>query len=161
MSEVRVLAGEWFDAPLVSLGAYSPFFYAVELVLSKRGALSFIEGASEHPEQASEVLSLLKVEASAPREIKMWKVYLVECRDGKFYTGVTENLERRIREHSRRGSHFTSYNPAKELLYSKQYPTKFEAEKREAQIKRCSHAKKSALIKGDLKRLRDLSISRN
>lgn len=74
----------------------------------------------------------------------MWHVYIIECRNGKLYIGITENLKRRLREHSHSGSHFTSYNPIKSFLYSEQYSTKIEAEKREAQIKRWSKAKKIA-----------------
>jgi len=91
----------------------------------------------------------------------MWYVYIIECLDGKFYTGITQDLKRRLKEHNHKGSHFTSYNPIRSFLYSEEYPTRIEAEKREAQIKRWSRNKKNALITGDLIRLRELSKSRS
>lgn len=91
----------------------------------------------------------------------MWHVYIIECEDGKLYTGITENLQRRLKEHAHQGSHFTGYNPSKKFLYSEECLTKHEAEVREAQIKRWSHAKKVALINGDLRTLHSLSKSRD
>ena len=90
----------------------------------------------------------------------MWYVFIIECQDGKLYTGITEDLKRRLAEHAHKGSHFTSYNQIKELKYSEESPNRLEAEKREAQIKRWSHAKKLALISGDKEWLRELSKSR-
>ena len=91
----------------------------------------------------------------------MWYVYIIECQDGKLYTGVTEDIKRRLKEHKHLGSHFTSYNPVKLFLYSEEHPTKREAEIREAQIKRWSRPKKLSLIQGDLNKLRELSKSRD
>ena len=91
----------------------------------------------------------------------MWTLYIIECQDGKLYTGITEDLERRLKEHKRKGSHFTSYNQVQSLLYTEEYFNVLEAEKREAQIKRWSYAKKLALIQGNLSKLRELSKSRD
>ena len=91
----------------------------------------------------------------------MWILYLIECLDGKLYTGITENLNRRLNEHSHQGSHFTSYNPIIKLLYTEKYSSKAEAQKREAQVKRWSRAKKLALIQGNKEQLRILSKSRD
>ena len=65
----------------------------------------------------------------------MWYVYIVECQDGKLYTGLTENIERRFKEHQREGSHFTSYNHATRLLFKESFQDQKEAAKREQQIK--------------------------
>ena len=89
----------------------------------------------------------------------MWTVYIIECRDGKLYTGITENLERRFKKHTHKGSHFTSYNQLKELKYSEKYSNRLEAEERENQIKRWSRSKKLALIKKDILALCNLSKS--
>ena len=91
----------------------------------------------------------------------MWYVYILQCKDGALYTGVTNNLERRFKEHKKKTSHYTSYNPPMEFLYKEPFQNKIDAEKREAQIKRWSRAKKLALIKGDLRRLCELSKSRD
>ena len=91
----------------------------------------------------------------------MWILYIIECRDGKLYTGITEDLERRLKEHTHKGSHFTSYNPMVKLLHAESYSNFVEAEQRETQIKRWSRAKKLALSKGNKEQLRKLSISRD
>ena len=91
----------------------------------------------------------------------MWILYILECEDGKLYTGITENLQRRLKEHTHKGSHFTSYNPVVDLLYTEAYTNRVDAEGREAQCKRWSRAKKIALICGDKHQLRESSKSRN
>jgi len=86
----------------------------------------------------------------------MWYVYIVECQDGKLYTGLSDNVERRFKEHQREGSHFTSYNPAVKSLYKEPFLNKHQAAKREKQIKGWTRRKKFALIKDDLQLLKKL-----
>ena len=86
----------------------------------------------------------------------MWYVYIIECADGRLYTGLTDDVDRRFREHQNRGSHFTSYNPAVKLLYQESFLQKSAAAKREKQIKGWTRRKKLALIKGDLELLKKL-----
>lgn len=77
-------------------------------------------------------------------------VYILECTDKTLYTGITNNLERRLKEHQTgKGGHYTSYNPGKKIRYYEEYPTRSVASKREAQIKNWSRTKKLALIKDD------------
>ena len=76
-----------------------------------------------------------------------WYVYIIECKDGKLYTGITNNLERRIRDHnSGSASRFTKYRTPVELLYSEDCLTRQEALRREAQIKQLERVEKLALI---------------
>ena len=76
-----------------------------------------------------------------------WFVYVIECKDSKLYTGITNNLERRIKNHnSGNGCRFTKYRTPVKLRYSEDCPTKPEALKREAQIKRMEKSEKLALI---------------
>ncbi len=91
----------------------------------------------------------------------MWTVYILECADGSFYTGVTNDLNRRLREHREGTSHYTGYNPPARLVYQEEHRSKVDAKKREAQIKCWSRAKKLALIHGDFYSLRSLSRSRD
>lgn len=86
----------------------------------------------------------------------MYYLYIIECEDGKFYTGITDDVERRFKEHQRQGAHFTSYNHATKLLYKEPFPDKHQAAKREKQIKGWTRRKKLALIQGDLKLLKKL-----
>jgi predicted GIY-YIG superfamily endonuclease len=66
----------------------------------------------------------------------MWCVYIIEKR-GDFYTGITTNLENRLRQHGN--------TP---LLYKETFQNKHQAARRERQIKGYSRAKKQDLIKG-------------
>ena len=78
----------------------------------------------------------------------MWNVYIVECRDSKLYTGVTDDLERRIQQHnSGNGCRFTKYRYPVKLLYVEQYELKSDCLKREAEVKGWSRDKKSMLFR--------------
>jgi len=80
----------------------------------------------------------------------MWFVYILECRNKAFYTGMTNDLERRFKEHSRKSSRYTSYNPPVKIMHTEPCVSRSEALKREAEIKRWKRGKKLALIRGDL-----------
>lgn len=91
---------------------------------------------------------------------KMWYVYILECKNGDLYTGITNNLQRRFGEHtSGKGGHFTKSFGAKDILFSEEHPDKSSALKREAQIKSWPRKNKLALIKGDLELSKRLSRS--
>lgn len=87
----------------------------------------------------------------------MWFVYILKCKNGDLYTGITDNLERRFEEHKTgKGGKFTHAFKVDKLLYSEPCGSKNEALKREAQIKGWTKRKKLTLIAGDnelLKRL--------
>ena len=78
----------------------------------------------------------------------MWHVYILECKNGALYTGVTTDVERRFREHHEKTARYTSYNPPVRIAYSESFKGKVRAFKREAQIKRWPRKKKLALITG-------------
>lgn len=74
-------------------------------------------------------------------------VYLLLCKDGSLYTGITTDVERRFIEHeSGVGSHFTRAKKAKRMVYSEEHPDRSSALKREAEIKKWSRKKKMTLI---------------
>jgi putative endonuclease len=80
-------------------------------------------------------------------------VYLLESSDGKYYTGYTTDLERRMEQHrSGKGAKFTRGFGFKKLLYSETYRTKSKAMKREAEIKSWNRTEKKALIDGESKK---------
>jgi len=92
----------------------------------------------------------------------MWYVYILECQNKVLYTGVTNNINRRIKNHKQsNGGHYTSYNRPKRILYTEGFKNKSEAKSREEQIKRWSKSKKLALIKSDRAELINLSKSRD
>ena len=78
----------------------------------------------------------------------MWNVYILECKNKSLYTGITNNLNRRLKEHKQgKGGHYTRSFGANKLIYHETYTTKQQALKREAQIKSWTRKKKQALIK--------------
>jgi putative endonuclease len=92
----------------------------------------------------------------------MWNLYITSNQNGAFYTGITTNLDKRLKDHLRgTGGRYTSRNRPLELLYIETFTSRKKAEDRERQIKRWSRAKKEALVNGDLDKLRLLSISRD
>ncbi|MBU0548445.1 MAG: GIY-YIG nuclease family protein [Candidatus Omnitrophica bacterium] len=79
-----------------------------------------------------------------------WYVYIIECNDTLLYTGITKDLERRIKEHnSGNGCRFTRYRAPVELMYSEKVKSRPQALIREAEIKRLPRQKKLKLFNGD------------
>jgi len=78
----------------------------------------------------------------------MYFVYILQCADNSLYTGCTNNLEKRIRQHneSKSGAHYTKIRRPIKLIYSENFKTLAEARKREAEIKKFSRRKKLKLI---------------
>lgn len=72
--------------------------------------------------------------------------YIVRCSDGTLYTGWTNNIERRIRDHNvGKGAKYTKPRRPVTLVYLEVFETKEEAMKREYAIKRLSRDKKIEL----------------
>jgi len=77
-----------------------------------------------------------------------WFVYIIKCKDGLFYTGITNDLVRRIKAHnSGNGCRFTKYRAPVKLLYNEVRVDRSAALKREAQIKGYTRKEKLKLIK--------------
>ncbi len=86
-------------------------------------------------------------------------VYILQCADGTYYTGMTNSMDRRLEEHGQ-GVDPTCYTfPRRplELKYFEHYKYVNDAARREKQIKGWSHAKKEALINGDMEELTRLA----
>lgn len=76
----------------------------------------------------------------------MYFVYLLECRDGSLYTGITTDVKRRFAEHqSGTGARYTASKGAKRVVFTERHRDRSSASKREAEIKRWPRAKKLAL----------------
>ena len=74
-------------------------------------------------------------------------VYIVKCSDNTFYTGWTNNLEKRIEAHSNgTGAQYTKGRGPVELVYVEEFKDKKEAMRREYAIKQYSRRKKEILI---------------
>lgn len=79
-----------------------------------------------------------------------WRVYILKCSDGTYYTGYTSNLDFRLEKHnSGHGAKYTRGRRPVTIAYSESFPSRSEAAQREIQIKRWPRSKKQALINGD------------
>ena len=76
-------------------------------------------------------------------------VYIVECADGSFYTGITTDVERRLLEHnySFKAAKYTRSRRPVKLVYSKLMGTRSQAQKEEYRIKKLKRAQKLCIIK--------------
>lgn len=95
--------------------------------------------------------------------MKYYYVYIVECKDNSFYTGVTNNLETRISEHNF-GIDLNSYTYDKRpvnLVFSQHFTNVLDAISAEKQIKGWSRKKKLALINSDFDLLKELARCQN
>ena len=91
--------------------------------------------------------------------MKSYCVYILKCADNSYYTGITNNLERRMQEHTE-GLNKTCYTYNKRpllLVYQSVFNNPNEAIAFEKQIKGWSRKKKEALINGDIELLKALS----
>lgn len=76
----------------------------------------------------------------------MYFVYLLECEDKSLYTGITNDLERRLKEHKNGiGGHYTSSHRAVKMVHTEKFKTRSGALKREAEIKGWRREDKLAL----------------
>jgi putative endonuclease len=92
---------------------------------------------------------------------KRYYVYIIECSDSSYYTGVTNNIKKRFREHCR-GSVLWSYTATRRpliLRYYMEYGNIVEAIRREKQIKGWTRKKKEALFTHDWETLKKLSAN--
>jgi len=78
----------------------------------------------------------------------MYYLYILECADRTLYTGITVDLERRLREHnsSALGAKYTRARRPVKLVYSKKFRNRSLASKAEYRIKKLSKAEKIKLI---------------
>ena len=77
-----------------------------------------------------------------------WFVYIAECSDSTYYTGISFNLRDRIRDHNERRykSSFTRGRLPVRLVYWEKFINRFDAAKREKVVKDYSRLKKQKLI---------------
>lgn len=78
-----------------------------------------------------------------------WYVYMVFCADDTLYTGITTDLERRLKEHNGngKGARYTRSRQPVRLAYYEEHPTRSDAGKREACIKGLDAKAKRRLVK--------------
>ncbi|MBU0727702.1 GIY-YIG nuclease family protein [Patescibacteria group bacterium] len=79
----------------------------------------------------------------------MYYLYILKCADNTLYTGITVDLNRRIKEHndSKLGAKYTRARRPVKLIYSKKFSNRSSASKEENRIKHLSREEKLELIK--------------
>ena len=85
-------------------------------------------------------------------------VYILRCAESSYYTGHTDDLERRIASHQMGA--IPGYSQRRlpvQLVFADEFSSREEAFRRERQIKGWSRAKKEALIQRDWNRLKQLA----
>lgn len=76
-----------------------------------------------------------------------WTVYIIECSDCTFYTGITNDLARRLDQHNTgRASRYTRTRRPVRMIYQEDYVSRSEASIREWEIKSLSRKEKENLI---------------
>jgi putative endonuclease len=76
-------------------------------------------------------------------------IYILECKDGSYYTGYTNNLERRVHLHNAgKGAKYTRGRTPVSVKYVKEYVEKTEALRAEYRVKKLTRQQKEDLIKG-------------
>ena len=88
-------------------------------------------------------------------------MYMLECSDGTFYTGSTNNLTLRLHQHQvGEGANYTKKRLPVKLVYSEEFERIDDAFYREKQVQGWNRKKKEALMRGDTELLKELSKSR-
>tara|TARA_B100000945_G_scaffold222403_1_gene179621 strand:+ start:67 stop:306 length:240 start_codon:yes stop_codon:yes gene_type:complete len=76
-----------------------------------------------------------------------WFVYILKCKDNSLYTGITNDLEKRIKVHNLgKGAKYTKARLPVSFLYCETYQTKGDALRRELEIKKLKRIEKLALV---------------
>ena len=76
-----------------------------------------------------------------------WHLYILRCKDGTLYTGITTDVEKRFHTHqSGKGAKYTRGRRPLELIYRENCGSHSDALKREIEIKRLSREQKQVLI---------------
>ena len=78
----------------------------------------------------------------------MWHVYILQCRDGSYYTGISTDVQSRLERHNcGRGAQYTKSRRPTELVYVEKHESKKSAQQREIAIKNLSVVNKEKLIR--------------
>jgi len=79
--------------------------------------------------------------------MKNWKVYVVRCRDGSLYTGISDDVRARVEMHNTgKGARFTRGRGPVKLVYEENCGDKGKALRREYEIKKMDKSDKERLV---------------
>jgi len=77
-----------------------------------------------------------------------WTLYILKCADDTLYTGITNDLDKRIKDHeSGNGAKYTRGRSPLTLVYKEPHKNRSEASKREYEVKKLNRPEKEVLIK--------------
>ncbi len=95
--------------------------------------------------------------------MKLYHVYILKCSDNSYYTGITNNLERRLTEHTigRSKKAYTYRRRPLSLVFYTSFRNVYQAISFEKQVKRWSRKKKEALINREWDKLHELARCKN
>jgi putative endonuclease len=85
-----------------------------------------------------------------PEKVKQgWSLYVLECSDGTLYTGITNDLARRVAQHNNgTASRYTRCRTPVKLVHEEPCKDRSQALKRESAMKRLTRSEKIASIRG-------------
>ncbi|MGB0662535.1 MAG: GIY-YIG nuclease family protein [Pontibacterium sp.] len=86
------------------------------------------------------------------QSIQPWYVYILLCADGSLYTGVTTQVQRRLRQHNGElvgGAKYTATRRPHQLVYQAEFASRSLACQREYAIKKMTKQQKLRLLQGD------------
>ena len=84
---------------------------------------------------------------SSPTRRSPYYLYIVQCADGTYYTGATNNLERRVRLHNEgRGAKYVRGKRPVRVVYAKGYRSYIQALRAERNLKQLTRKQKQALV---------------
>jgi len=77
-----------------------------------------------------------------------WFLYILQCADGTYYTGVTTDMKRRLNEHntSKRGAKYTKTRRPVKVVYLSEYEDRSSAQKAEYEFKQLTRKQKESII---------------
>jgi putative endonuclease len=93
---------------------------------------------------------VVQVHLSPPSKVATmaWFIYILQCSDGSFYTGISNNVQARLKQHNNgKGSKYIRSKRPAVLIYTEKVDTKSQALKREIEIKGLSRDEKEQLVK--------------
>jgi putative endonuclease len=81
----------------------------------------------------------------------MYFIYILLCQDGSYYTGSTNDVEKRFKKHLEgSGARYTKSHKPVRILYKEKFDTKSKALKREAEIKKMTRKEKEILLQQNI-----------
>lgn len=116
-----------------------------------------------HPTYKRMLKLMQAKEETSEAAVETWFLYILECRDGVFYTGITKDIERRIKMHnSGKASRFTRARRPVKVIYQETLGSRTQALVRECRVKTFSRKEKETLIgQSSLPRRRKRKTARN